>query len=195
MEKKEKLELRRQMFHLLLGIAIVVLYQINLLTIKILFVIFLIGLLSSFISLKYKIPIINWFLKNFERETEFKKNPGKGTLLYVAGVLIVLLLFEKNIALAAILILAVGDSVSHVVGKHFGKCRLKNSKHLEGTAAGIFFASIAASMFIEPKLAFLGSTAAMFFEVIELKIGQMMIDDNLTIPLIAGLTIYLVQIL
>ncbi len=195
METKEKLERRRQIFHLFLGTLIVLLYKIRILNINILFIIFLIGFATSFISAKRKIPFLYWFLKKFEREEDFKKSPGKGPLMYLAGALITLLLFEENIALAAIMVLTVGDSVSHMVGKYFGKYRFRSSKHMEGTIAGIFFASITASMFIEPKLAFLGSTVAMLTEIIELKIGKTIIDDNLVIPVIAGLAIYLAQML
>lgn len=194
MEKKEKLEVRRQIFHLLLGVAIVILYSLEILTINMLFAIFFIGFVISLASRKCKIPVIHWFLKNFEREKEFKENPGKGTLMYIAGVLIALLLFKESIALAAIMILAVGDSVAHMIGKYFGRYRLKNAKHIEGTVAGIFFASVAASMFVKPTTAFLASTVAMVAEAVELRIGRMIIDDNLAIPVIAGLTIHLLQL-
>lgn len=197
MEKKETLEIRRQIFHLLMGALIVVLYQIKILTINIVFIIFLIGLIFSLISFKYRIPVIYWFLKNLEREQDLKENPGKGTMMYITGVLIVLLLFDEKIALAAIMILAVGDSVSHMVGKYFGKrkYRLENPKHIEGTAVGIFLASIAASLFVSSTLAFLGSAVAMVTEAIELRIGKTMIDDNLVIPVIAGLVMHLIQII
>lgn len=197
MEKKEKLETRRQIFHLLLGVIIVVLYQLRILTINYLFILFILGLIISLISLKHKIPIIYWFLKNFERKQDLKKNPGKGTLTYIASSLIVLLVFKENIALAAIMVLAVGDSVSHMVGKYFGKrkYRLDNPKHIEGTLAGIFFASIAASLFIDSRLAFLGSAVAIITEAIDLRMGKTIIDDNLVIPIAAGVTMYLVQLL
>lgn len=192
METKEKLERRRQIFHLFFGTLVVFLYKIKIININILFIIFLVGFVASFISVKRKIPLLHWFLRKFEREEDFQKSPGKGSLMYLAGILITLLLFEENIALAAIMILAVGDSVSHMVGKYFGKYRFKSSKHLEGTVAGMFFASITASMFIEPKLAFIGSVVAMLTEIIELRVGKTIIDDNLVIPIIAGLAMYLV---
>lgn len=193
MDKEEKLELKRQAFHLLFGIILVILYKTKVLTINSLFIIFLIGFITSFISLRCRVPVISWFLKNFEREEDLKCHPGKGILMYVAGALLVLLLFEENTALAAIMVLAAGDSVSHIFGKHFGKYRFKTSKHLEGTVAGIFFASLAASMFVDPVKAFIGSTVAMATEAIELKIGKVIFDDNLAIPVIAGLAIYLAQ--
>lgn len=193
MEEKEKLERRRQIFHLFFGTLIVLLYSIRLLSINILFVIFLISLVMSFVSIKYNVPVINWFLKKFEREKDFKKSPGKGLLMYLTGVLVTLLLFEEKTALAAIMILAVGDSVSHMVGKYFGRYKFRSSKHIEGTIAGIFFASITASIFIGSQIAFIGSTAAMLTEAVELKIGKTIIDDNLAIPIIAGLIMYLAQ--
>lgn len=193
MEEKEKLERRRQIFHLFFGTLIVFLYNLDVLNTSILFVVFLIGFIASFASVRHKIPGVNWFLRKFDREKDFKKSPGKGPLMYLTGVLIVLLLFEEEIALAAILILAVGDSVSHMVGKYFGRYKFKSSKHVEGTIAGIFFASIAASMFVNPQLAFIGSTVAMLTEVVKLKIGKIMIDDNLVIPVIAGFAMYLAQ--
>ncbi|MDP2908310.1 MAG: hypothetical protein Q8N77_00735 [Nanoarchaeota archaeon] len=195
MEEKEKLERRRQIFHLLLGTVIVILYKAGILTINILFLIFLVGFAASFVSFKHKIPGIRWFLKRFERKEDFEKSPGKGSLMYLAGVLATLLLFEENTALAAIMVLAVGDSVSHMVGKYFGKRRMRTAKHVEGTIAGIFFASITASLFVKPTLAIIGSTAAMLTEAVELRIGKVMLDDNLIIPLIAGLAIHLANLL
>jgi len=188
------LEIKRQIFHLVFGFAIVSLYLLGILNTSILAVLFLIGLIISLISHKYKIPGIYWFLKNFEREKDLKENPGKGVLTYLGGVLLALVFFKEDIALASIMVLAVGDSISHMVGKHFGKRRysITSPKHLEGTVAGIFFASIAASLFVGSKLAFLGSTAAMIFESVELKIGRTIIDDNLIVPLIAGLVMSLI---
>lgn len=191
--KKESMEIRRQVFHLLLGFAIVSLYLLGVLTVTILAIIFFAGLVIALLSHKYKLPVIYWFLKNFEREKDLKENPGKGPLTYVGGALLTLILFQENIALAAIMVLAVGDSISHMIGKHFGKRKysVSSPKHLEGTAAGIFAASITASLFVIPKVAFLGSAAAMIVESIELKLGKTLIDDNLVVPLVAGLVMHL----
>lgn len=191
--KKETMEIRRQIFHLLLGFVIVSLYLLKILTVKILMVIFFAGIIISLLSYKYKIPLIHWFLKNFEREEDLKTNPGKGPLTYVGGALLTLMLFKEEAALAAIMVLAVGDSISHMIGKHFGKRKysISSPKHLEGTLAGIFAASITASLFVSPRIAFLGSSAAMIVESIELKIGKTLIDDNLVVPLVAGLVMHL----
>ncbi|MBM3199861.1 hypothetical protein FJZ53_02900 [Candidatus Woesearchaeota archaeon] len=193
MEEKESLERRRQVFHLLLGTFIVILYKIGILNTSILFIIFLAGFTLSVLSFRYNVPGIKWFLKRFEREEDFKKSPGKGCLMYISGVLITLLVFKEEIALAAIMILAVGDSVSHMIGKYFGRYKFSNAKHLEGTLAGIFFAGLVASMFVDYKLAFIGSVVGMLTEVVDLKIGKMEIDDNLIIPILAGLTMHLAQ--
>ncbi|MCG2718553.1 MAG: SEC59/DGK1/VTE5 family protein [Nanoarchaeota archaeon] len=191
--KKENLELRRQAFHLMFGFVIVSLYMLNILTITNLTLIFFIGLVASLLSCKYNIPGVYWFLKNFEREKDIKTSPGRGVLTYMGGAILTLILFEEKIALAAIMILAVGDSISHLVGKHFGKRKylVTSKKHLEGTVAGIFFASLVASLFVGSKMAFIGSLAAMIFESIEMKLGKNIIDDNLIIPLVAGIVMSL----
>jgi len=196
MSKKERLEIRRQIFHLLLGALIVFSYQLRIINIDILFMVFIVGFIISLISLKHKIPIIYWFLKKFEREEDLKKSPGRGVLTYIAGILVVLILFNEDIALASVMILAVGDSISHMVGKYFGKRRysLNNPKHIEGTIFGIFLATISASLFVGFLLAFLGSLAAMITEAVNLRVKDTIIDDNLIIPIIAASVMYLIQI-
>ncbi len=196
-EKSENIEVRRQVFHLFLGIAIITFYMLDLLTKDILMAVFVVGLALSLLSFRFRMPIIHWFLKNFERESDLRENPGKGPVTYVGGSLLALILFPESVALAAIAILAVGDSVSHMVGKYFGKAkyRKKSRKHIEGTIAGIFCASVASSFFIGPQLAFIASTIAMLVESIEIKIGSIILDDNLTIPLAAGLAVYFVQVI
>lgn len=194
---EKKLELKRQLFHMGMGVAIVILFSLNILTVKSLFVIFFAGFVISLLSKKHKIPLIYWFLKNFERKEDLKKNPGIGPFFYIAGTLVSFLIFEKNIALASVMILAFGDSVCTIVGKFTGKIKhvFNPKKCLEGTVFGIFCASLAASLFVSTASAFLGSTVAMLFEAFELRIGKTLIDDNLTIPFISALTIYLFQTL
>mgnify|MGYP001611266033 CR=1 FL=1 len=123
------LELRRQIFHALLGLVLVILLNFDLINIKILIFILIIGLVISFLSNKYKIPVIKWFLEKFDREINIK---GQGVLTYFIGVIVALLLFEKNIALASIIVLALGDSFFHF-GK-FGNWKhpYNNLKFVEG---------------------------------------------------------------
>ncbi|MBI2105519.1 hypothetical protein HYT56_01635 [Candidatus Woesearchaeota archaeon] len=185
----KNLELKRQIFHLLLGIIIVALLYREVLNIKSLFFLLLAGFVLSLLSKKYRLFGINWFLKNFDREKETL--PGYGALTYFLGSIIVLGLFEKEIALASIMVLALGDSFCHL--GRFGKISnpFNKNKLLEGTIIGIVFGAFGAAFFAPWKAAFFGSLIAMGVEGLELVVFKRKIDDNLLIPVIAGLVINL----
>ncbi|NQV08395.1 hypothetical protein HQ529_00930, partial [Candidatus Woesearchaeota archaeon] len=163
---------------------------------------FLIGLLVfgfflSAASLKHKIPVIYWFLERFERPEVLKVFPGKGVLFGVFGVLISLLLFEKDIALAAIMILALGDSFGALIGP-FGNIKhpkpFSQKKFIEGSIVAFLAGFIGAMLFVNPLEAFIASFVAIFFEVLELKMLNDKIDDNIMIPLMAGAVITIMRV-
>ena len=80
-------------------------------------------LILSILSRKYKIPILNWLLQNFERKENVKKFPGKGFIFYLIGVLLTLAFFPMDIAMPAILVLAFADSIGHLFGIRYGKIK------------------------------------------------------------------------
>lgn len=187
--EKNSLEVRRQVFHLCLGVSVLVLLYLNLLTIKTFFLVFLFGLFLSLLSLRYDIPFISWFLGRFERDAVF---PGKGVLFFFLGCIISLLLFPKGIALASISVLTFGDSISPLVGFYFGRYRskLNGSRFVEGFVAGFIVSSVVASFFVPVLPALLGSFVALFFEFLEVKFRGFSVDDNLFIPLVSGAVMY-----
>jgi dolichol kinase len=189
------MEVRRQLFHFLLGLVIVVLYQLNLINSLIIFVILVLGGILILISKRVKLPVIGWFLDNFEREEQIKIFPGRGALYYFIGVLLVMQLFEKDIACAGIMILALGDSVGHLVGRYYGKTRWINSKKLlEGSVAGALAGFLGAVFFVSPLEAALASIGAMILEAVEIELNRTAVDDNLYMPLVAGTIIYLLRL-
>lgn len=191
------LELRRQLFHAFAGLGLVLLLYYNLIDSFTVFIGVILGGVLCFLSKKMYIPIFTWFLRNFEREEQIKIFPGRGSLFFFIGVLLVLQLFEKDIALAAIMILTLGDSVSHLVGRYFG--RIKNifnghsRKLLEGTYAGVLAGFFGALFFVPVPEAFFGSLGAMIAEALEFNMNKKSIDDNLIIPLVAGTVMLLVR--
>ena len=66
-----KLEIKRQIVHILLGITLVILLNFNLINSTVILVIFIIGLALSLSSRKQHIPIIYRFLKIFDRKEDF----------------------------------------------------------------------------------------------------------------------------
>ena len=131
-------EWNRQLFHIFLGFVIVGLLMYGLINKEIILVLIFIGLILSYLSKKTKIPVIYELLQRYERKQDIERFPGKGMLFYFIGVYIALLLFPREVAMASIMVLALGDSVSHLYGLHLGKIKhpLSSTKFLEGTIAG-----------------------------------------------------------
>jgi len=107
--------------------------------------------------------------------------PTSSTYLLIST-LLVFLLFDKYIAIAALFFLAIGDLTASVVGETWGRRRLWH-KTLEGSLAclvtclaiGMFLAGLD---LISPPVIIVGAIAATVTEVLPLHI-----DDNLTMPL------------
>lgn len=192
-----KPEFFRQIIHLVVGIITVILFYYEFITPWTVFLIVLVGLLLSFIVKRIRVPVVSFCLDLWEREEIKKTFPGKGMIFFFIGVLLVTKLFERDIALAAIMILALGDSLSHLVGEQFGKIRNifngKSKKLLEGTVAGIVSGTIGALLFVPFPQAFLGSTAAMIAEVIKIDFNERTLDDNVVVPLVAGTVMYIIR--
>ena len=193
MNKINLFELRREIFHILVGIGFILMIIYVPYAQFILFGILIIGGLLSFLSTQFYIPGLSKCLCLFERECN-KNFPGKGVLFFFIGSLLSLQLFNQKIALASILILTFADSVSHFVGSNFGKTALFNKrKYIEGNIFGIIIGSLVASFFVPIYIAFAGCFVAMFIEAVEIAMGGVTIDDNLLIPLVAGTVMHLVS--
>jgi dolichol kinase len=194
-----KKELFRQIMHALIGIVIVIGFYFNIITPLIVFLLLILTGLFSILSRRAKIPIINKIINKFEREDIKTKFPGKGIIFFLMGCLLAMQLFSKDIASASILILALGDSISHIIGMQYGKTKnifnWKSPKLLEGTLAGILLSFLGALIFVSWLEALLAAIAAMAFEVIEIDLNGEHLDDNLIIPLIAGTVILILRLI
>ncbi len=111
--------------------------------------------------------------------TEEKKGLGAQTY-FAAGSLVCILLYSKDIAVASIAVLVIGDSVAAIVGKAIGKHRIYRKKTLEGTLAcllasfGICILLLPATIALPGALG--GATTELFSRF----------NDNFSIPVITG---------
>ena len=121
MKKKIKPETRRRLFHICSGLVFISLIYFDLLNPLFLIGILVAGGIMLILSLRYDIPIFYWLLKHLDRPEDRKVFPGKGSFYYIFGVLIALVFFEKDIAMASIIIMALGDSIAPLVGQYYGK--------------------------------------------------------------------------
>lgn len=185
-------EFKRQAFHFFLGLSIVLLFRYHILTARLLFLILIIGILLSIICSRHHAPGISWFLENFERKKA--KFPGQGAIFFVLGCFTVIGLFPADIASASIMVLALGDSFSTLIGKNFGKHRM-GSKSVEGTIAGVAAGFVGALFFVQPATAFLGSFIAMLAEAIDIELFGKIIDDNLLVPIVSAFVMYGITLL
>ncbi|MBI2660264.1 hypothetical protein HYX07_03830 [Candidatus Woesearchaeota archaeon] len=191
-----KFEWNRQLFHILLGTVIVALLMFGFIDKRIILILIITGFILSYLSIRIKIPIVRQLLQKFERKDDIAKFPGKGIIFYFIGIYIVLLLFPKEIAMASIMVLALGDSASHLYGLHYGKLKnpFSKKKFLEGTIAGFVLGFIGALFFLPWHEAFFASLAAMAIEAVEIKIGAQQVDDNLIVPFAAGAAVWLIRL-
>ncbi len=154
---------------------------------------FIISIIASVICKYLKPKLVLAMLQLFDKPKDFERLPGKGAIYYLAGMLVSLLLFERDVVSASVIILAVGDPTAHFFGRYFGRTRLiiNEKKLLEGTLAGTLFATVAALFFVPFHLAFFGSALGMIAEAIELEYFNL--DDNFSIPFVAGTVMSLIK--
>ncbi len=190
-----KLEMKRQMFHILTGLFFLAILYFNIFNEYFIFLILCLGLGLSLVSRGKNIPIIDKFLKNFDRPKDFKEMPGKGAIYMIIGILTTILIFEKRIALASIMILTLGDSIGPMVG-HFGRFKhpFSNVRYFEGLLAGIIAGTLGAMLFVVWWKALIASTIAMIAESIDEVKGEP-IDDNVIMPIIAGVVLLLLGLI
>ena len=134
-----------------------------------------------------RLPLIIRFTLAMSRDDESPRLVSAPIYLAL-GVILSPLLFPKSIAYASITIVAVGDPVAAYVGRRFGRIRVEE-KMLEGFAAGVIVSFAAALLWVPPYLALAGSVAGMLLELLEI------FDDNLAIPIGAGLVMLFTSIL
>ena len=146
------------------------------------------GFLSVDLLRHYHSGVASLFRKYFfEKVLREEEEPTlMGSTYFLFSTLLVILLFPKSIAIASLLILTLSDTAAALVGKGIGKISVFG-KTLEGATA--FFLSALLIVWVYPGLdRFSGSLAALGATVVE--ILPIRVDDNLTIPLVAGAILF-----
>ena len=137
-----------------------------------------------FEAIRFAFPTVNHrvvlYLSGTLKDEE-RYRPTSSIYLLIST-LLVFLLFDQYVAIAALLFLAVGDPVASVVGERVGRRKILG-KTLEGSLAclisclaiGILLAELG---MISPPVVIVGAIAAAVIELLSLHI-----NDNLTMPL------------
>jgi dolichol kinase len=172
-------EFLRQSIHALGTLSIIAgIWLIGLETMRILLAtVLLLALAASVLyhSLSKKLPVHRLLLL-VRRQTE-KQWPLRALIIWNIGVLAALLIFsDSGILTIGLIPLAIGDSVSTVIGKRLGSITLMGKKTLEGT--GAFFLATATVC-----LPFIGLPNALILGLVTAVLELMPIDDNITLAL------------
>ncbi|MCX6741786.1 MAG: hypothetical protein NTX24_01255 [Candidatus Pacearchaeota archaeon] len=183
-------EILRKLIHILFGLLIVAGLQTieQSIFIRLLLVLFLFTVFITVVNLRYKIKILEKVGKDSE-----KKFPLKGAIFFLVGAAIVILLFPRDVAMASILVLTFGDSVSYLAGFFGAKYKInpfRKWKSLFGTFCGMVVAFLFAIIVIDPLSAAVGAFFGMVAEAISIKLGETDADDNLVVPLAAATAMY-----
>jgi len=148
---------------------------------------------KSFAKLFYK--LFGFLLRRHELDNE-KKNLTGATYVLLSA-LICVLIFPKVIFVTAFAILIISDSMAALIGRRYGKRKFLR-KSLEGTLS--FFISASIVILFTPKVGnfpmeyVIGFIAAFIGAIVE-NISYGFADDNLTIPLSVGFTMWILYLL
>jgi len=153
-------------------------------------------IILSFLISFVIISIIEWLrFRGLVSLPFLRKNERKKIAAYVffmIGAFISVLIFEKHIAIAAILMLALGDTISALAGA------LMTVDNAEGYEKSIKPPEVMLVMFMTSlfigylvlgsvPIAILGTIGATLADGVPLKVQGISVDDNLTIPLFSGI--------
>lgn len=137
--------------------------------------------------------LIKWF-RPIMREHEVNRPAGTSFLL--TGVLVVALLFPREIVLLTLLFLAFADPIASYVGIRYGKDKIMGHKSLQGTAAAFVVCTLITAFYLFQNeilvhrvivVSVLGGVIGAFSELVP--IAQ--IDDNFTLPLLSSFFLWI----
>lgn len=190
-------ELVRKLIHLFsLSIPVIYYFIPSKLSITILSILTIFALIID-IGRFFSSLIANIFYKVFgfllrKHELDKKKKNLTGATYVLISALICAIIFPKVIFVTAFTILIISDTMAALIGRKFGKNKFLR-KSFEGTLS--FFISASIVIFFTPKVGnfpmeyLIGIIAAFVGAIVE-NVSYGFADDNLSIPLSVGFTMW-----
>ena len=154
------------------------------------------GIMFTLEYARFRRPGVNrWLFDHFRSFTKEKERARtSSTTFFLMACLLTILIFNKGVAIAAMIMLVFGDPIAEMIGTRWGRTPLVG-KSLEGTIGGLCACLLVAAPLIAAPLGLsvwvivAGALAATLFELLPLPV-----DDNFSIPLGAGAVMTLMQI-
>ena len=150
---------------------------------------FFLSLMVFFEIARFKHPgVYQWVSAHLGGIFKVKMGKLTGTTYFLIAAFVLILFFERGVALASLLFLILGDAVSALVGVNYGRIKLFKGKTLEGSLAFLAIDLLAGLVLltvpeisIEPLVLLSGAFAAALMELLPLPI-----DDNLTVGIFSA---------
>ncbi len=130
--------------------------------------------------IKLYAKVFGWMTRQYELDRHIT-----GATYVFLGSFLTVFLFQKEVAVTALLFLTVGDPTACLVGLAFGKSKLLN-KTLEGTLAFVV-SGFLATLWVPGVPLLVKLIGVVFASLVELIPWK--VDDNITIPLISGMVL------
>lgn len=201
--KRSEIHLKRRLWHILVGSIGLACYYMLSYEIQVYgyfsLVVAFLGFGLDFHRLKN--PSLNSFLeKHFGpimRRSE--KLSFSGLPFYALGVALAIFFYKEEIAVLAILFLIFADPFASIVGVYWGRDRLLPNKTLQGTIAAFTVCLLTTILYLVVLgihsqnliiFAFFGAICGALSELV----SAFNIDDNLTIPVISGAALSLLNL-
>jgi len=189
-----KEEIIRKFIHISSGIVISVIYAISQRDLLIIGLLLSLFIIFFFEALRFKGMVSVPFLRDRE-----KKKVG-GHAFFMVGAFISILLFDKQIAIASIFMLAIGDAASGIAqtvkrGTLDGRAAYRRGIKPPDVILVMLSVCFLVGYYILDSLtvAICGAIGATIADGVHLRIYGISIDDNLTIPLYSGFLMSLVS--
>ncbi len=193
--QRDELHLLRKCWHVITGLIALSLYfifNIPVTTLRwIALVIAAIAFATDFIRINSQdinakvLSILGPFMRDSEA------NSFSGFPFYALGIASSLFFYEEKIAVLSVIFLVFADPIASIIGITYGKDKILPNKSLQGTMAAFFTCAVISFVYILDSntqgfdiiafsvgCAIIGSISELF--------SAFNIDDNLTIPIISG---------
>lgn len=193
----QRLELRRQICHLILVTVLAFAVRFELLDALDLSFFLAAGTILALIVRARFLPLISPLLDLLERPAERRRLPGRGVIILFLATILLLAVFPPIIVFYALLITAVGDAVGPLLGLFYGRHKLpwNRAKHWEGLLGSILVTGLVLTPNLGPSAALISAAAAMIAESVPLAFGGRCLDDNLIVPFTAAITLHFLHII
>ena len=176
-------ELGRKIVHMTILVVLALYFFIDSTHGKQVALLFLVGLLIIFLVLEYFRIELGWKIPFFSLLIRAKEeNRVYGVVYFLSASIISLAVFDKKIALAALLMTTFGDMIAAVVGKRYGTTLIYRNKTWAGFLGELAINLIVGFLILDSIYIILGM--AFVATIVETMVDEL--DDNLMIPLFSG---------